>query len=74
MSISVQPNIFNAVKRKTKHWLEKGIRISCHVLFNAVSLAMRKEQILQQLESDCYKAQEQNIHILRAQHVWSFMW
>jgi hypothetical protein len=43
------------------------------MLFNAVSLAMRSEQILQQLESDFHKAQEQNILILRAQHVWSFM-
>jgi len=76
MNKSVQPNTVNAGKRIKSKWLEKGIRIriSCYMMFNALSLAMRTEQILQQLESDCHKAQEQNIHILRAQHVWSFMW
>ena len=55
MSMSVQHNTVNVGKRKKNHWLEKGTRIICYILFNALSLAMRTEQILQQLESDCYK-------------------
>jgi hypothetical protein len=68
MSTLVQPNTVT-LKTKKIHRLEKGTEIICHVLYNTLSLAMRTQQILQQLKSDCYKAQEQNVHVLRTQSV-----